>query len=188
MRRATQAAAVGAAVAGVLAAALGGTAMARAAGPGPRSGAAAVRPAAAPAAGNGGSIVEDYAYPGAAAILAQQNIRLITGDGHILLADCSTTVTGAVGLIKVAVSDPARDYQPVCFSVTAPEGWLTLEVPAVYSIDGRRAGTSRDVTADVRTDDGEHAVVAVDQTTVTPVGIGIDEDHDPTTLVRLSFD
>ncbi|MDH6120015.1 hypothetical protein [Kitasatospora sp. GAS204B] len=36
------------------------------------------------------SAVEDFSYPGAAQILASQNITLKSGDGHILLTDCAS--------------------------------------------------------------------------------------------------
>lgn len=36
------------------------------------------------------SIVEDYTYPGAVGILAQDNVKLFSGDGGILFADCAS--------------------------------------------------------------------------------------------------
>ena len=37
-----------------------------------------------------GYAIEDFGYPNADKILAEQNIALKRGDGHILLADCAS--------------------------------------------------------------------------------------------------
>jgi hypothetical protein len=75
-----------------------------------------------------------------------------------------------------------------CFKVTAPTGWLALEVPAVYEIrgDGQRTGTGHPLTADVTTDDGDETTVRVNPSGSTQVGIGISPDNEPTTLLRLT--
>ncbi|TDB93415.1 hypothetical protein E1267_43440 [Nonomuraea longispora] len=48
--------------------------------------------------------------------------------------------------------------------MTASSGVLNLEVPGVYEIrgDGQREGTGHEVTAELRTDDGEELTVEVD--------------------------
>ncbi|MFB7650605.1 MULTISPECIES: hypothetical protein [unclassified Streptomyces] len=73
-----------------------------------------------------GYVVEDYNYPNADKILAEQNILLKRGDGHIVLADCAS----GDNLLQFL----ARDHEDVCFKVTADEGWLTLELPAVHGV------------------------------------------------------
>ncbi|GHC08578.1 hypothetical protein GCM10010348_33580 [Streptomyces anthocyanicus] len=73
-----------------------------------------------------GYAVEDYNYPNADKILAEQNIVLKRGDGHIVLADCA----GGGNLLQFL----ARDHEDVCFEVTADEGYLTLELPAVHGV------------------------------------------------------
>ncbi len=75
-----------------------------------------------------GYAVEDFSYPGADKILAQQNIVLKRGDGHIVLADCAS----ATGLLEVW----SRSSAKICFKVTGASGWLTLEIPRVYGIKG----------------------------------------------------
>ncbi|WP_233512241.1 hypothetical protein [Micromonospora deserti] len=137
------------------------------------------------------SIVEDFSYPGAAQILAQQNVKLISGDGHILLADCATPPEGDIGLLKVWTTDEqigADGIGRVCFKVTARTGLLNLEVPGVYEIrgDGQRTGTGHEVTAELRSDEGEEITVEVDPDGSTQVGLGADPDASPTMLLRLT--
>lgn len=137
------------------------------------------------------SIVEDFSYPGAAQILAQQNVRLLSGDGHILLADCATPPQGDIGLLKVYTTDEqigADGIGRVCFRVTAPTGLLNLEVPGVYEIrgDGQQTGTGHEVTAELRSDAGEQITVEVDPDGSTQVGLGADPEASPTMLLRLT--
>ena len=137
----------------------------------------------------GGSLVEDYSYPGAAAIEAAQNITLVSGDGHILLADCASEPVANIGVIKVATNaQPAPDGTGlVCFKVTATTGLLNLRVPGVYEIrgDGQKTGTGHTITALVTTDAGVQTSVAVNPSGSTQVGIGVDDDAAPTTLLQL---
>jgi hypothetical protein len=134
--------------------------------------------------------VELGTYPGAAEILEQSSIRLLRGDGHIVFADCATTPVDNIGVIKVHTTEPIGPGGDglVCFKVTAPAGWLTLEVPAVYEIrgDGQRAGTGHPLRADVTTEDGDRTTVQVNPSGSTPVGIGASPDNEPTTLLRLT--
>jgi hypothetical protein len=76
----------------------------------------AAKEAAAPS-----SIVEDYSYPGRDQILANQQIKLNSGDGHILLVDCS--VDG--DKIQVETYEHA-DF--VCFQLHGAHGFLSLEI------------------------------------------------------------
>ncbi|WP_326661382.1 hypothetical protein [Streptomyces sp. NBC_00385] len=73
-----------------------------------------------------GYAVEDYNYPNADKIQAEQNIVLKRGDGHVVLADCAA----GGNLLQFL----ARDHADVCFKVTADEGFLTLELPAVHGV------------------------------------------------------
>jgi hypothetical protein len=137
------------------------------------------------------STVEDFAYPGAAQILAEQNVRLIGGDGHVLLVDCATPPQGDIGLLKVFTTDEeigADGIGRVCFKVTASTGVLSLEVPGVYEIrgDGLRTGTGHEVTAQLRSEEGEEITVACDPDGSTQVGQGADPNAPPTTLLTLT--
>ncbi|WP_246159210.1 FG-GAP-like repeat-containing protein [Catellatospora sichuanensis] len=138
------------------------------------------------------SLVDDgvYPYPDAAAILAAQNVRLISGDGHIVLADCATPPQGDIGLLKVWTTDEmigTSGIGLVCFKVTAASGLLNLQVPGVYEIrgDGQRTGTGHEVTAELVSDAGEEITVQVDRDGSTPVGLGTDPDASPTMLLQL---
>ncbi|WP_186316088.1 S1 family peptidase [Catellatospora sichuanensis] len=136
------------------------------------------------------SLVDDGAYPGAAAILAAQNVRLLAGDGHIVIADCATPPSGDFGLLKVYTTDEtigADGIGRVCFKVNAAAGWLNLEVPGVYEIrgDGQRTGTGHAVTAELTTETGDEITVAVDPDGSTQVGLGADPDNPPTILLQL---
>jgi hypothetical protein len=137
------------------------------------------------------SAVEGFAYPGAAEILATANVRLLSGDGHILFVDCATPPTGDIGLLKVFTTDETigpDGIGRVCFKVTATSGWLNLEIPGVYEIrgDGQRTGTGHEVTAELVDDEGEEVVVDVDPDGSTQVGQGADPNAPPTMLLRLT--
>jgi hypothetical protein len=71
------------------------------------------------------SLVEDYKYPGAAAIEAAGGPKLISGDGHIQLADCD----GNPDLVKMETL-----LDDVCFAVQGDTGWLSLRVDAVFLV------------------------------------------------------
>ncbi|MDF9803003.1 mannose/fructose-specific phosphotransferase system component IIA [Streptomyces sp. HB372] len=101
---------------------------------------AADGPAVAVADEAPGYIVEDFAYPLADKILAEQRILLKRGDGHIVLADCAS----GTGLIEVWAR--RLDNKKICFRVTGNSGWLTMEIPAVHSIKGNDYTTEVDMT------------------------------------------
>jgi hypothetical protein len=129
--------------------------------------------AAAPAAGDSpGFAVEDYNYPGAAAILAAQGITLKRGDGHIVLADCASS--GEVLAIKSGLT-----ADNICFLVTGNSGWLTMEIPDVFTIRGTDYTTQVDMTAGT-----EHRTYDIDKNLWTGVGEG-DGEPDAYALVEI---
>jgi hypothetical protein len=88
-----------------------------------------------------GYAVEDYNYPNADKILAEQGIVLKRGDGHIVLADCASEAN----LLKFL----ARDQGEVCFKVTGDEGFLTLELNSVHGVrTDASANTHLEMTAE----------------------------------------
>ncbi|MGA4981070.1 hypothetical protein ACWDUG_28295 [Streptomyces cellulosae] len=106
-----------------------------------QGGAAAGSPAEAVADDAPGYAVEDYAYPDADKILAEQDIVLKRGDGHIVLADCAA----GADLLRFL----ARDREDVCFAVTADTGFLTLELPSVHGVKtDDSANTHLEMTAE----------------------------------------
>jgi hypothetical protein len=147
----------------------------------------APRPAAA--AADNQSIVETFEYPNAEAILAEEGVKLVSGDGHIIHASCTTPPVNNISVIEVHTSDIATiEDGIVCFRVLGNAGgYLKLEVPAVFEIrgDGRRPGSGHKITAIVQTEDGVLPPVAVNPSGSTQVGIGENEANKPTTLLEL---
>ncbi|MBC2866819.1 hypothetical protein [Streptomyces mexicanus] len=129
---------------------------------------------AAPAAQEApGYAVEDFDYPQADKILAEQNIVLKRGDGHITLADC---VTGT-GQLELLARDRA---DKICFDTVGNEGWLTLEIPAVYSFKGNDYSTTVDMTVGDETKSYE-----IDKNSWTPVGEAADPEGRDHMLVEI---
>ncbi len=95
-----------------------------------------------------GYAVENFDYPQADKILAEQNVVLKRGDGHITLADCAT----GTGQLEVM----ARDQSKICFAVKGNSGWLTLELPSVYRIRGNDYATEVDMTVGTEETDVRH--------------------------------
>src|SRR5687767_1757040 len=69
------------------------------------------------------SLEEDYSYPGAEKIFTEQEIRLLTGDGNMLLAPCDDNS------ILVFSSQRPEATLRYCFSVRGDGGYVTLELP-----------------------------------------------------------
>ena len=81
------------------------------------------------------SLVEDFAYPGAEAILAEHGLTVFKGDGHIAVV--SSGEPCAPGLIQVETMpdvEPYLDY--FCFGTSGARGFLTLEVPNTFLLRG----------------------------------------------------
>ncbi|MFF2728226.1 hypothetical protein ACFVS9_10010 [Streptomyces sp. NPDC058008] len=116
--------------------------------------------------------VEDFAYPDSEKILAEQGIRLKSGDGHITLAECS--------------GDPAqmevwsRSQPTFCFEVTGATGYLALELDRVYGIKGNNYNTKVDMTVD-------NSEVSFDlvKNGWTQVGESADPQHRDHTLMEI---
>lgn len=119
-----------------------------------------------------GYAVEDFAYPQADKILAERNIVLKRGDGHITLADCA----GESGLLEVW----ARDKDRICFKAVGDSGRLTMEIPAVYAIRGNNYATEVDMTVGT-----EKKSFDVEKNTWTPVGESADEQGRRHLLVEI---
>ncbi|MFF1909932.1 trypsin-like serine protease [Kitasatospora sp. NPDC058218] len=116
--------------------------------------------------------VEDFAYPGAAKILADRNITLKSGDGHIVLADCAS----GSGLVHVL--SRAANPTEVCFRITGPTGYLAVEIPKVFNI----RGNDRSVNATLNTA-GNVTSFDIPKNVWTPVGESV---GDATALLELT--
>ena len=134
------------------------------------------------------SVVEDYSYPGAAAIQANYGVTLISGDGHIIFADCATPPVDNVGVLQVRTTESIGTNHLICFKILAPTGHLELHIPAVYEIrgDGRATGAGHKVKADLTTDAGQHTTVDVAPVGSTQVGVGANPSNAPPTLLQLT--
>ncbi|GHJ41166.1 hypothetical protein [Streptomyces sp. TS71-3] len=73
-----------------------------------------------------GYAVEDFAYPRADEILAEQGILLKRGDGHIVLTPCDSQED----LLEIYVR--MDNTEKFCFRTTGTSGYLSLDLPAVY--------------------------------------------------------
>lgn len=123
------------------------------------------------------SIVEDFSYPEAAQVLAQRGIAIVSGDGHMTLAQC-----GSIGLIEVRSTNATGDNDPdpghFCFKVSGPTGSLTVNIPNAYQVKG----DSHTVTATI-TVKNTTSTVSIDKNGWT--GIGVGSGPDPATLLEL---
>ncbi|GGS20622.1 hypothetical protein AB0E75_00410 [Streptomyces griseoviridis] len=90
--------------------------------------------------------VEDFQYPGAAAILEKEGIELKKGDGHIVLAACDGSAD-QIRVLTVAESAANRKGE-YCFNATAKTGYLTLELPRVFALETGDHPISADLTAE----------------------------------------
>ncbi|MCX4231818.1 hypothetical protein [Streptomyces ortus] len=123
--------------------------------------------------GTPGYAVEDYNYPQADKILAEKNLVLKRGDGHITLADCAAG-TGQLELLA------RNNTSKICFKVVGNEGWLTLEIPSVYSVKGNDYSTTVDMTVGA-----EEKTYEIDKNTWTPVGEAADTEGREHMLVEI---
>ncbi|MFG2995211.1 hypothetical protein [Streptomyces sp. NPDC048340] len=96
--------------------------------------------AGATTAGEMPSAIEDFAYPDAAKIQAEQQIILKRGDGHITLTTCEGTPD-----ITVKSRTGQKLY---CFDVNAPKGYVTLELPDAFGIWTEAFPVKATITAD----------------------------------------
>lgn len=133
------------------------------------------------------SLVEDFSYPGAARIEASRGIKLLKGDGHIVLQDCgSDPDVPPRELILVQTSEPGTPAETnFCFRATGSSGFLTMEIGSVYFIRGEQ---DRTIDATIKVDEvGAPAAETeqVDPGEWQPVGIG--EGRGPATLLELRF-
>jgi hypothetical protein len=83
------------------------------------------------------SLVEDYSYPAGDAV---PGIKLIKGDGNIILVEC---VNGGAGLLRVR--SYVRDDE-FCFQLSGAQGYLALELENAYQLRDLDAARSVEAT------------------------------------------
>ncbi|MFI1105953.1 hypothetical protein [Streptomyces melanogenes] len=116
-----------------------------------------------------GYAVEDFSYPNADKILAEQHITLKRGNGHILLADCVS------GTDQLEVW--SRITNRICFRVTGSSGYLALEIPSVFAVMGNTYSAEVEMTTGT-----EERTFTVEKNVWTPVGESKDPQHDFTLM------
>ncbi|MEU2763700.1 MULTISPECIES: hypothetical protein [unclassified Streptomyces] len=121
-----------------------------------------------------GYAVEDFAYPQADKILAEQGILLKRGDGHIVLAQCGSSPD----LLEIYVRHENTDK--FCFRTTGPSGYLSLELPAVYGVRTKEYATELSTTVD-----GEDHQYDVAANSWAPVGETADPEGREHVLVEI---
>ncbi|MEV4283408.1 hypothetical protein [Actinoplanes xinjiangensis] len=132
------------------------------------------------------ALVEDYTYPGAAQVEADRGIKLIKGDGSIMLADCGADPNlppADVILVQTtAVGSPDKTNH--CFKATGASGFLSMEIGEVYFIRGE---AGRTVGAKVETQDATPVVETerVDPGEWQPIGVG--QGRGDGTLLELRY-
>jgi hypothetical protein len=131
----------------------------------------------APDADQQPSLVEDFSYPGADKVLADRGVKLISGDGHLLLVDC-TNVTGLIEVHASNVGDHSSDPGHYCFKVNGLTGDLKLELTDAYQVKGDSHAVQATVSVD-----GQTSTVNVSKNGWT--GIGVGAGHDAATLLEL---
>lgn len=122
------------------------------------------------------ALVEDYSYPGADHIYAERGIRLIEGDGNILLLPEGQC--GSVAQPVVVYSSEVTDK--FCFDVQNSEGYLTMRVPDVYLMKG----DNHTINATITVGD-ETTVKQLKEDGFTPIGKGTSQDSPTATLLKL---
>ncbi|GHJ15260.1 hypothetical protein TPA0908_32550 [Micromonospora sp. AKA38] len=132
------------------------------------------------------SLEEDFTYPGAAQVLTQRGIKLLKGDGHIVLADCGATPNNPpADLILVQSNDfslPAG--KNFCFKAKGASGYLTMEIPMVYFVRGDSTNTV-DAKVEVKDDPTVVETEQVDPGEWQPVGEG--QARGTATVLELRF-
>ena len=99
------------------------------------------------------SVVEDYAYPNAAAIEQEQGIKLIRGDGRITLSECEPQAGQPAAPDQFIVETLDRGF--ICFRVRGGVGYLGLEIPSVYFLRGGDEQVTATVTLAGNTEEYE---------------------------------
>ncbi|MFB9928293.1 hypothetical protein ACFORO_09800 [Amycolatopsis halotolerans] len=118
-------------------------------------------------------LVETYDYPGADKILAERNITLLKGDGHVLLVDCAS------GGDLIVVQSYKIKGGDACFRVTGVPGYVTMQIPETYFIKGDSHTAKATLTAKSTTES-----VDIQKGQWTPVGESIPK-HDPAALLEI---
>ncbi|MBD0695132.1 hypothetical protein BG452_03775 [Streptomyces sp. CBMA123] len=104
--------------------------------------------------------MEDFTYPGPAPF---GNVKLLRGDGHIMLSDCA--VNDQISVLSMDL--PNESGNRICFRATGGNGYLALEVPNVIRIRTDNYALSAKITSE-----GVSQTVDIAKGAAASVGIG----------------
>ncbi|GGM29628.1 hypothetical protein ACFQBY_03410 [Promicromonospora citrea] len=93
--------------------------------------------------------VEDFNYPGADRVLAEQGFEVRRGDGHIVVADCATEDV-------LRISTYGDGFK--CFRTTGDSGWITL---AIDRANGVRTNSATSTHLELTSESGDEQVYDV---------------------------
>ena len=133
------------------------------------------------------SLVEDYSYPGAADILAQHDVELISGDGHIMfvtshpISDDQRCDTGQIAVEKNLNVDPWDVFY--CFRTIGSAGVLKLRIPGTFGV----RGGDKPLVATAQLSDGKEKEYAIPANGNVAIDPGQGSDSPTAILVELSF-
>ena len=119
------------------------------------------------------SLVEDFAYPGADAVLAEHGLTVFTGDGHVVPVSSGEAGSGscAPGLIQVETMVEEEPYGAFyCFRTSGTRGFLTLEVPQTFLLRG--GSTTVEATAELASGAEESYTVTPNTSVAVDPGVG----------------
>jgi hypothetical protein len=87
-------------------------------------------------------IVEDFEYPSRDAILAERHIKLLKGNGVVMLADCDDNASQIV--VTRNAPDPDKRF---CFTVAKKgKGFVSMELDKVFLIGGADRNAEAKIT------------------------------------------
>jgi hypothetical protein len=142
---------------------------------------------AAAAADGPSSLVEDYKYPGAAEILAQHNVELVSGDGHIVfvtshpISDDVRCDVGQIAVEKHLNEEPWDVFY--CFRTIGSAGVLKLKIPGTFGL----RGGDKPVVATAQLADGKEKEYDVPANGSVAVDPGQGNEAPTAILVELRF-
>ncbi|MFD0278605.1 hypothetical protein ACFVHB_32505 [Kitasatospora sp. NPDC127111] len=118
--------------------------------------------------------VEDFNYPGPSPF---SNVKLLRGDGHIILSDCA--VDDQISVLSFDL--PNSSGNQICFRATAGTGYLAVEVPNVIRIRTDDYAVNAKLTSE-----GVTQNIDIAKGAAVSVGIGSGTGNGkPTTLLEL---
>jgi hypothetical protein len=111
------------------------------------------------------SLVENYDYPGAAAIEAERGIKLKKGDGRVLFVECADNANQ----LKVESTAFPQGRNFFCFTVIGAKGYITMELPEAFLV----YGNDYNVVATWRAENGTVHNTQLRKNAPTAIGEGV---------------